>query len=666
MEQTGLPVGMKTMPGRLTKIPPAALFYAVLFLGNLLFAGRNAALALTLVLFLSNGILRAVIGAFIENSSAVISLTVRSLLALGLFPLAWLICRGLAGSAGSKILAGLLGIGFLFSVIRKAPGNETEGRDKRWILIAFLLVTVLAWYPFSRIGFPINGSYAYRAYFSSDYLKHFSVVETLNQSGLPPANLYFQGEVLHYYWLPYATPAFVAFFAGSTAKAMFAFSFTVNFLFLLLLSLMAARTCLRRRWMPYLAALMVLAPSLEGLYLWAVRAHFSWSGYFRIGRNVNIDGLTRWLWNLPQVDTLLRALLFTPQHLLSLAFLLLFLYVLSQKNEHPWALSFCLASSLAASFFVGGILLVSWGLYTTLREAAKLIRGQLTFGSFFMTLARHFALPAFVLGLSFGLKMITFNGSGIMLKPVKPGEAFVLLGLNLGLLTCAGVAGLLAGRFQGRAFHALLLIVSLTLILVVRISNFESDVSLKAGLVAILVLTLLTCRLAETPRAGRIALPAALLIILPGLWTLALDVRNSSDIRNRSFTSYVSFEEMRMLDWLRENIPGTRTVQNFPEARPWNLSAIPAFSGRQMVVGDRMHGQIFQVRPDLYQRRVDDLRRALAGLPATLEDLRRMGVDYLFWGQDERRHFNFKPRLPVAKRMGTTVLYSLIRPTIQP
>ena len=651
---------MKTMFSRLTKDPASVLFYASLLAGNLLFAGGKAAAALTLLLLLTNGILRGSTGALLENGSAVVSLTVRSLLSLGLFPFAWLACRGLAGRAALPALAVLLGIGFLFSIVRKSPGNEAADKDKRWIVIAFLLVTALAWYPFSRIGFPLDRNYAYRAYFSSDYLKHFSVVESLNQTGLPPANLYFQGEALHYYWLPYATPAFVAFFTGSTAGSMFAFSFTVNFLFLLLLLLTVAKTCGRRAWAPYLAALMVLAPSLEGFYLWAARARFSWTGYFQIGRDFNIDGLTRWLWNLPQVDTLLRALLFTPQHLLSLAFLLLFLYFLSQRRERPWALSFCLASSLASSFFVGGILLVSWGLYVAARESMKLIRRRQIFKGFLTTLLRHFALPIIVLGLSFALKMVSSHGSGVLLKPVKPGEAVVLLGLNLGLLTVGGAAGILVSRFQGRAFYVLLLAVSLALILTVRIVGFESDVSLKAGLVAILVLALLTCRLGEAPRTGRLALPLALLVILPGLWTMALDVRNSSDVRNQRFTSYVSFEEMRMLDWVRENIPATRTVQDFPEVRTWNLSAIPAFSGRQMAVGDRMHGRIFQVRPDLYEQRVEDLRRALTGLPATRNDLKRIGVDYLFWGDDERRYFKFDPDLPVVKRIGSTILYSII------
>jgi hypothetical protein len=653
---------MKTMYGRLTKDSAALLFYASLLAGNLLFAGGKAAAALTLLLLLTNGILKSSTGSLLENGSAVVSLTVRSLLSLGLFPYAWLVCRGLAGKAALPALACLLGVGFTFSIVRKSPRNEAAGKDKRWIIIALLLVTVLVWYPFSRIGFELDGNYAYRAYFSSDYLKQFSVVESLNQTGLPPANLYFQGEALHYYWLPYAAPAFVAFFTGSTAGSMFAFSFTVNFLFLLLLLLTVAKTCGRRGWAPYLAALMVLAPSLEGFYLWAGRARFSWTGYFRIGRDINIDGLTRWLWNLPQIDTLLRALLFTPQHLLSLAFLLLFLYFLSQKRERPWVLSLCLASSLAASLFVGGILLLSWGLYVAGRESANLIRRRQTFGNFLMILTQHFALPTIVLGLSLGLKMASFGGNGIILKLVKPGEAIILLGLNLGLLTFSGAAGLLSSRFQGRAFHALLAAVSLALILAVRIANFESDVSLKAGLVAILVLTLLTCRLGEAPRAGKLALPLALLVLLPGLWTLTLDIRNSSDVRNRRFTSYVSFDEMRMLNWVRENIPAKRTVQNFPEARTWNLSAIPAFSGKQMVVGDRLHGQLFQVRPDLYQRRVEDLRRALTGLPATRNDLRRMGVDYLFWGDDERRYFKFDPDLPVLKRIGSTVLYSLVQP----
>ena len=78
-----------------------------------------------------------------------------------------------------------------------------------------------------------------------------------------------------------------------------------------------------------------------------------------------------------------------------------------------------------------------------------------------------------------------------------------------------------------------------------------------------------------------------------------------------------------------------------------------------MVVGDRLHGQIFQIPPGVYERRIEDLRRAIKGLPATRNDLKRMGVDYLFWGDGERRYFKFDPDLPAVKRIGLTVIYSI-------
>lgn len=636
-------------------------FYACLSAGNWLFAGPGEAALMVLLLVMFNSILKSPAGKILKEGSELTSLVVRSLLSLGLFPLVWLACRAPAKTRDLPLLAVLLLGGFLFSLRVKKPGGEAFKKNYWAIAVALLLVVVLTWLPFSRIGFPLEGKYAYRAYFSSDYLKHFSVVEALNEGSLPPPNLYFQGQPLHYYWLPYATPAAIARLTGSTAKSLFAFSFSVNFLFLLMLLVLAYRMNRRRKWLPFLPLLFIMLSSLEGFYLWAVRSRFSLSGYFQAGRDTNIDGLTRWLWNLPQIDTFLRTLLYTPQHLLSLAFLVLFLYFYSLEKRPPLAMSLCLALSLSASFFVGGILLLSWALYVAVQEGSRLIRRKQSLTRFGLALAGHFLLPLLVLGLSLALNMVAFSGSGMFIKALTPGQMAILLGLNLGFLLIGGIWGLAASPFPGRAFYALLLAVSLVLVLFVRISNFESDISLKAGLIVILLLALLTCRMDGARLSERFVLLLALLIILPGLPTLVLDIKNSADIHNRRFTSYVSFEEMRMLEWIRANIPAERTVQNFPAARTWNLSAISAFSGRQMVVGDRLHGQIFQVSSGLYQKRIEDLSRVLAGLPASRDELRGLGVDYLFWGEDESRHFKFTPDLPVAKRVGQTILFSLAR-----
>jgi hypothetical protein len=641
--------------------PALALsFYGCLAAGCWLFGGLRAAAVLVLLIVVCNRILLLAGEALGVSGSPAFSLTIRSLLSLGLFPFAWLACRFLPDGWLVPALGAILSAGLALSLGRRTIVGEPSKKDYAEILFVLLIVIGATRLPFSRIGFPVDGKYAYRAYFSSDYLKHFSVVESLNNGPMPPGNLFFAGETLHYYWLPYATPAVVARVTGSTPKALFAYSFLVNFLFLFLLLQVCWRISSRRRYLAFFAVPLVLAPSLEGFYLWAGQTRFSFAAFFAEGRAYNIDGLTRWLWNLPQVDTLLRSLLYTPQHLLSLAFVLLFLVFADEDAERPWLLSLFLALSLAASFFVGGILLLSRAIHVMGREGVRLVRKDLTPLAFLRDLGRHFLLPLFVFALSVVLRMVSSGGSGIVVKPLGPRQVFILLGLNLGLLAVSGAWGLLAARFRSRGFLTILLGVSLVLLLAVRIAGFESDVSLKAGLIVILVLALLTCRLGEVPGAGRFAAPLALLVFLPGALTAVLDIRNSADVRNARFTSYVVAEEMRTLEWIRENVPRGRVVQNFPAARTWNLSAIPAFAGRPMAVGDRMHGQIFQVRPDLYERRLEALRLALSGLPATREDLRRLGVEYLFWGEDESRFFKIDPgSLRVAHREGRTVLYAL-------
>lgn len=646
--------------GRAAALVQTSFFYLCLAAGCWMFGGLKSALVLVILLVACNRIIGLVAGSGGLSATTALSLTIRSLLSLGLFPFLWLVCRVLPEAWLLPALGTVLAVGSAFSLRRRPPDGAPAKKDLGGMVFILFLVVASTWLPISRIGAQVDGRYAYRAYFSSDYLKHMSVVESLNDGRMPPANLYFAGDPLHYYWLPYATPAVVSRVAGSTPKALFTFSFAVNFLFLLLLLQVCQRISKKRRWLPYLAVPLVLAPSLEGLYLWAGRARFSFAAFFSEGRAYNIDGLTRWLWNLPQIDTLLRSLLYTPQHLLSLAFVLLFVVFADEDAERPWLLSLFLALSLAASFFVGGILLLSRTVHILGREGARLLRRDLAIPAFLRDLGRHSLLPVFVLLLSVAFRMVSSGGSAIVIKPLGPGQIFILLGLNLGLLTVSGSWGLFASRFRSRGFVAILLGVSLVLLLAVRIAGFESDVSLKAGLVIILALALLTCRLGEAPVAGKFAVPLALLVLVPGALTAVLDIRNSADVRNVRFTSYVGAEEMRMVEWIRKNVPKGRTVQNFPAARTWNFSTIPAFAGRPMAIGDRHHGQLFQVRPDLYEQRLEALRLALSGLPSTKGDLRRLGVDYVFWGEEERRFFKTEPTgLDEAHRIGGTVLYAV-------
>jgi hypothetical protein len=78
-----------------------------------------------------------------------------------------------------------------------------------------------------------------------------------------------------------------------------------------------------------------------------------------------------------------------------------------------------------------------------------------------------------------------------------------------------------------------------------------------------------------------------------------------------------------------------------------------------MFVGDRMHGRIFQVDETRYNQRMEILKRHLQNLPSSVPELKKMGLDYLFWGRPEIYYFGVRPPLKKLFCLGDTALYSL-------
>jgi hypothetical protein len=540
---------------------------------------------------------------------------------------------------------------------RPAPGGKISFEPVAVVLL-ILLTTYL---PFSHVGQPQPQGLAYRAYFSSDYLKHFSVVEAINRAKLPPSNPYFGGETFHYYWLVYATPAVLAKLSGSVPRAMFSWSFAVNFLFLSSLLLLIRKMCARCRVAAYFLAAASLTVSQEGLYFFIQKCGLSVQKFLSLGSENNIDALTRWLWNLPQIDTLLRSMLYTPQHLMGICLLLVFFLALWLDLDKPILLSSLLAMTLSASFFIGSILIVVWVLYFLARGFLLFLRRKDGLFSIMKRGVAYFFFPVLALVLFAALGMADPGWRGeFFLRKLSLFEIGLLLLLNIGPVLLTGLVGGAWRRYPFRGFHLTLLLLVLLTTIFVRIRNFESDISLKLGLVLIIQLVLLTALLFEKLRPGGAgAVFLILILILPGTMTLVLDVRNSADVTNRRFTFYLPEEERGALTWISQNTPGTAVVQTFPPAREWNVSIVPSFAGRNMLIGDRMHGRIFQVDENDYNRRLETLRTQLENLPAAAAELRKMGVNYLFWGQPEARYFGFNPDLKKAFSLGETVVYSL-------
>ena len=637
------------------------VFYALFFLGNALFSGIKVSSLATLLIFLLNSAGQPLVRGLSQRLGFPDSLTVRSLFSLGLFPFLWLAAVLITGPASTWILCIFLGLmaGARLFVGKTRP--TPAGKISFEPIAVVLLILLTTYLPFSRVGKPRPEGLAYRAYFSSDYLKHFSVVEAINRDSLPPANPYFAGETFHYYWLVYATPAFLAKLSGSVPQAMFSWSFAVNFLFLSSLLLLIRKLCTRCRVAACFLAAASLTVSLEGLYFFIQKCGFSVQKFLSLGSEQNIDALTRWIWNLPQIDTLLRAMLYTPQHLMGISLLLVFFLALRLDLDRPILLSSLLVMTLSASFFIGSILLVAWVLYFLARELLLFLSRKDGLLSIIKRGAAYFLIPLLALALfkAFGMADLGWR-SEFFLQKLSLFEISVLLFLNFGPVLFTGLVGGAATRFPFRGFHLTLFLLALLTTIFVRIRNFENDLSLKLGLVLIIQLVLLTALLFEKLRLrGAGAVFLLLLLILPGTMTLVLDIRNSSDITNRRFTFYLPEEERGVLTWIEQNTPATAVVQTFPSAREWNVSILPSFAGRDMLIGDRMHGRIFQVDENEYNRRLETLKTHLENLPAAAAELRKMGLNYLFWGKPEARYFGSYPDLKKAFSIGDTVVYSL-------
>lgn len=649
------------MAGWLSRYKNHLLFYFILFLGNVLFSGIAASLLATLFVFLLNTGIKHLISDLSGRLGFPASLIIQSLFGLGLFPFLWLATVFVAGAAYPWVLCVLLPIMAALTLFLKKKRAASRSKIGFHLIFVFLLVLATTYVSFSRIGKPQPQGLAYRAYFSSDYLKHFSVVEAINKGKLPPANPYFQGENFHYYWLVYAAPAFLAKLSGSVPQAMFSWSFTVNFLFLASLLLLVQQVCVRCRVFAYFLTAASLTASLEGLYFFIQNCGFHFQNFLGLGREYNIDALTRWLWNLPQIDTLLRSMLYTPQHLMGITLLLIFFLFLFLDLDKPVLLSSILVMTLAASFFIGGMLLLAWGFYFLVREFPLVLGRKSNFFSILKRGSAYFLLPVLTLALIRVLQMTELGWqSEFFFQKLNPWQVALLLFLNLGPLLLTGLAGGILVRSPLRLFLVTLFLMALLTVLFVRIRNFENDLSLKLGLVLAIQLLLFTAFLFERFRIrGIAAFLLGLVFILPGMMTLVLDVRNSADITNRRYTFYLPAEERAVLNWIKQNTPDAAVVQTFPPAREWNVSIIPSFAGRNMFVGDRMHGRIFQVHEEKYNQRLEVLKQHLQNLPAAGPELKKMGLDYLFWGKPEFQSFGYYPTLKKAYIFKDTVLYSL-------
>ena len=510
-----------------------------------------------------------------------------------------------------------------------------------WLFVALAIVAV----PFARVGAETEQGYAYRAYFNADFFRNMAVAGSLSHTGIPPDNPYLGGRPLHYYWFFHLMDAYWRELLPSYRSD----SLMVQFSLVAMLLFVGAFFVILRRWIKHRKTVLLLLPifafggSYEGLYVlqWLKERQMPWTHFV----NLNIDGILRWNWRAPQIDTLYRALLYAPQHLIALAIFLLALFVWNSErlqenplrcNTRRFIFYLLIFATLGFSAFVGATLIIGAALILltqTVRNPSKKWKEMVLSG----LLGLIFLFAYFFLFQMFqpGSQQFDFGPDKIILAHFP---AFFVL--NWGALLIFGLAGIFLRSF---AFPNRILIVfaagCFLMILFVRImlAGF-SDISLKVGHFSHVVLLLICAGfidgfLTRFPNRARWLVFSVVLAVAPAFITWAMDAWNSSDIKSRRFTTYVNQSDAEVTRWMRTNLPERTIVLNYSSRYDdFMQDIIPAFAERSLFVGNRIFSRIFQVP----ENDVRDRTGTVASLfrftsPAeTWRLAEKSGIEYVF------------------------------------
>jgi len=544
----------------------------------------------------------------------------------------------------STILAYLFVVALLVLIFRKRYRfSNTSQPSQAGILLCWLLVAIAAIaLPLLQVGREIECGHAFRAYFNADYFKHLGIAATVSQTGVPPANPYLAGDALHYYWGFYVIIAFWMKLFPSFPIEYLMIQFTAVgaciFVSSLYISLRAIVTS--HKTLLFVLPLFLVGGSYEGIYFLykCIREGFSWHAF----TNFNIDALTRWEWGTPQVDTLYRAMLYAPQHLMVLTVVLISFFLWKRKLSIA-ALSILyglIFSTLGFGAVIGAVFIALSGLFLIvefLRSPREKLREVLIAG----TIGLLFLVLYFFVFEMFRLEGGEFR-FGLVGRLWSHLPQYLLL--NWGAILILGLAGMtrLPENVPVARIVSFLMISFFCMHYVIDTVG-GSEVTLKLGYLTMLCLLFPAAGLVDhyLTRPGKRKLELLCLmglLLLPGMVTWGLDVYNTQDVHNTHFTTCISKEDYEVLSWMGKNLKEGAIAQDYNlEGEKIRVSLIPAFGRHAVFLGDEFHSRAFQVSNEEIRRRKKFVMRLFheraAGNVHSIASL--AGIRYLLIGSKD-------------------------------
>ncbi len=513
--------------------------------------------------------------------------------------------------------------------------SAEEQRELNWIFglnsVVLLAMTLAFW----GVGRLTSRGFAFVPYFAWDFFNHAACAAALARQ-FPPENPYFAGQTLHYYWFYHLWPAAVIDLSGITARSAVALTLPANaFLFV------GSLACMVRVYMPRLASRQLAI----GLGLFA----FSYIGIFFIIRNVS-SWVIKALAIYVNADysylshSWFRDFLYEPHAVTALTGLVFLVYLEAMSMARSgWRTSLVSGLMLGvvavSDLFVGMIALV-W--FAVMNGGPFLREKEMRY-----PIALAALVAAVVISGGFGLQLFPAR-TGEMILGIHPMTKFgpIYLLVELGPLFVFGAAGvyLCLRRGQNTAFRSVfpLLLVSLVVAFVVIVPvliNLVIRKSIKVVQLPLVVFAAVACdAFLRLPARHWMRLTGAALIFA-GFLTLCTDLFQYVDLETvwKPGTVYISQDEMRALEWIRNHTPTDAIVQRLDQVRPGRKAKedydinIPAVAERGTLIGNYEYLQVMHIDYRSAENRLAILEGVFAATdPAVLKDnLGRLPSHYI-------------------------------------
>jgi len=539
---------------------------------------------------------------------------------------------------------------FLFNLFSTFNKSSTFG-----YLCIIIFLTLLLICSFSVFGKITQYGYMYKDLHATDLLHHMTLISELKKE-VPPYNVYFSGEILHYYWLSHLLPAFIySLNANASLKELILLStYFYALLFTCILILFLKQYFKDNKIIFLLLFISLLMYSYNDLFVL-----IKWLTLHLPKNLIDFLNLKYFIvdeWGQEYTNYShgwFRAFMVEPQCSLSLSIVLLLIIIANKYSFLPKSRSivglqaFLLGINLAVDAFIGLVFGVAYAI-AVIYELFFAKKAK----QCFISLCTMILIGGFIVFCLFILQIFEFGKSYLTIQPYSK---MIIMSIpyfiiDYGPMFVFGVFGIIyvvSRKISSQSsvrFLTVLLVISLFFMFFVNIEGIGSTQMIrKAGKIFRIPLLIfsgvfLSNVLFKSNIVSKRNAAVVGILTLIALPTPFIDVYTINNTKGVAKEYFVSSAEMEAYQWIKENTEENAIVQDLPGA----LTPLAAFAERRTALGDWEHARCYGIGVQRVSERHKEIYRELFGSKSTdkkVKIIKKYNINYIVIDQKTVKKF---------------------------